>query len=488
MKTFLLGKAHRWDLGDATLHEVDWYRSLARQAREYCKKGHDPEALLRETINPVPQDAGVQATHDLDAITWRQAADDYLTEIKRTRRIKTYDGYKSIILRTPEFGPLLDKPIGEIPAHEIISAIDRIATERKRYTAAEGALRTVKAYFSWLSNKRRQAKYGVSSGLLANVDPPERPIATFATVKEAEDTRAKPSLPERAEIGRVLAFARNTAFDRYHSIAIEALVLTAQRRQTVVSMLEESIKPIDHSQLSTDCDFAIEGWAAWHIPPYFMKTGRTKASTQAHVVPLVSGLYEKLSDFRHETADSPYMFPAFRARRTGQALKYGHVSPELLTGCLALMPTTCTPHGIRRAFTSYMKQDLGYPTQLAALILDHVEGKNTKSTTDVHYDWTENLDIKMKMMRAWWGWCEEQYQLAIRRDPTLLNSTAWRLEIERRRSAVKGKPTRPPSEIGPPTEDQIVFATLRDMFAPGDPEQLKRRAEAKDFVHLLRRN
>jgi len=37
----LSGKPTRWDLGNSALHEPDWYRALAREAHDLCKRGID---------------------------------------------------------------------------------------------------------------------------------------------------------------------------------------------------------------------------------------------------------------------------------------------------------------------------------------------------------------------------------------------------------------------------------------------------------------
>ena len=42
VKLTLLGSERRWDLGDATLHEPEWYRALAREVRALCKVGVNP--------------------------------------------------------------------------------------------------------------------------------------------------------------------------------------------------------------------------------------------------------------------------------------------------------------------------------------------------------------------------------------------------------------------------------------------------------------
>jgi integrase len=436
VKLSLQGRERRWDLGDATLHEPDWYRALAREVRALCKVGVDPEDFIRRKISGVIEGPEVTEARDQKAAswTWEECVDKFLEYKAATRAIATVDDYRGKLKKEREWKPLYGKSMAEIDDSDVQKALDRI-TGRGTFGMAEGCFRVVRAMFSWAALPGQRKESGVAKHCLADVRPKDRPQITVDNLDEAEQ-HGLPVLPTQRELGRILAIAQSGVFPLSLSLAIELTLRSVQRRSTVSPCSKSQMEGI----LEADAPNVKKGhlyWTAWVIPPYFMKgrkATKSEPSTLPHLVPIPSDLAVRLDEFhRISGIDSKWYFPAAKPRRKGQPLKYPFMNPSTLSHVFLWMPgVCCSPQDLRRAFASYGPQVLGLSEAQTQLILDHTEGRG-ENVTSKFYDYREHLVEKIEMMAKWNAWLDQLADEARLADPDLCNAAVLRAKIEKMR-------------------------------------------------------
>lgn len=433
VKLSLGGKERRWDLGDAKLHEPDWYRALARDARELCKKGIDPADLIRSKTGDAIEGVGSSETREKKATlwTWEECIAEFLNFKIATRAVATADDYRAKLVNEPAWTSLHSKLISDIDDFDIQQVLDRIA-DRGAFGKVEGCFRIARAMFNWAAQSGQRKKSGVAKGLLADVKPRPRPQVTYKNVAEAQELN-QAILPEADELGRMLAIVQSGALPEADALMIELSLRTAQRRSAICPISAEQIEGVLKSDAPTvpNCHLY---WSAWVIPPYFMKgrkATRSKPATLAHLVPIPAHLAIRLDEYRQaKEKPSQWYFPAARPRREGQPLKFPFVNPSTLSHLFLEYPgINFASQDMRRAVTSYGQHYLGIEEEQAKLVLDHTEGRND-SVTSKFYDYRERIGEKIEIMAKWNAWLDGLADEARRADPILRDKDQLKAAIE----------------------------------------------------------
>lgn len=441
VKLTLDGRERRWDLGDATLHEPEWYRALAREVRALCKVGVNPEDLIRRKTSGVIEGTEVVEAREEKAAswTWEECVDKFLEFKAATRAIATVDDYRGKLKNEREWKPLHGRLMLEIDDSDIQKALDRIAS-RGAFGMAEGCFRVVRAMFSWAALPGQRKESGVVKHCLADVRPKDRPQITVENLDQVEE-HGQPVLPTPQELGRILAIAQSGILPPALSLAIELTLRSVQRRSTVAPCSKSQMEGVLEAEASSQ-HMGHLYWTAWVIPPYFMKgrkATKSEPSTLPHLVPIPAELVFRLNELHREKGvESKWYFPAARPRRQGKPLKYPFMNPSTLSHVFQWMPGVgCSPQDLRRAFASYGPQVLGIAEKQTQLILDHTEGRG-ENVTSKFYDYREHLSEKIEIMAKWNAWLDQLADEARNADPGLGNPTILREQIE----ALRGKKLR----------------------------------------------
>jgi integrase len=311
--------------------------------------------------------------------TFAEARDAYLEEVRRTRREATWRDRKSM-LNLKELAPLESRKVGLITRYElaaVVAAIHRSGRERHAAHLAE----CLRPMWGWLGRDAQQLQVYLKPGneSMAGLRAPER------TNREGEEGQGT-YVPPPAELGLILAIARSGALHPTLAAAVELLLMTAQRRRTIVP--------------ARRVDFVEEdGQLVWRIPPTHRKTARRLGSRRTHDLPLVGGTAERVRALL-TAGESDYLFPGVRPRRAGGTV--GHLSPDALTHCLEAMPgVTATPHDVRRGLTTHGQDVLGLGDDEIKLVLDHSEGRGSQDVTEGSYSKARRLARKAAVLEPW---------------------------------------------------------------------------------------
>ncbi|MBB4377222.1 hypothetical protein [Bradyrhizobium sp. SBR1B] len=443
MRTALHGKRTRYDLGLAVVGSddvgglsVDGARSLANQVATMCRKGHNPATFLAALASGVSMETQlrVEAARPKESWTWEKAKDEFLADVKRTRRPDTHRDYRGK-LQAAEFDTFAGRFVNTITRNEMAAAVAAVH-KRKKEVMAEGMVRVIRRMWNWLAEAARQDRTSVAEGVMAGLKAPDR------TRKEiGEPTRRKrapaPVLdndpkvgvgkaPPAIEIGRVLVVSRLGCLPARIGLGLELLIGTAQRRRTVTGANSADF----HEQ--TDDEIL------WRIPPYFRKSGRSARGEDTHSVPCI-GFAAAAARRLEELANADNtncLFPAGTSARSDD----GHAESGLFNDWLAAIPgVTWSPHGIRYAFATYGERDLCFRPGEGGVILDHLEGTEPDNVTSQFYSSDPQIRRKREMMRAWIDRCEEWAEMALKADPSLADSDGLYRAIRAERYKFKKK-------------------------------------------------
>lgn len=430
MRTKLHDKRTRFDLGPAVAGDadvgglsVDGARARAARVGEMTRHGHNPAHFLAALATGVSLETQlkVEAARPKASWTWEHAKQEFLDDVKRTRREDTHRDYRGK-LQPAELDRFNGRLVNAITRNEMGAAIAEVHGRRKEAMAA-GMVRVVKRMWTWLAAAARQDDTNVADGIMVKLEAPER----TRRVEVGEPTRTKPEshegdAPPPIEIGRVLAIARLGALPDRIGLGIQLLIGTVQRRRTVTG--------------ANSADFKGAGYEVrWNVPPYFRKTG-SKKGNRAHVVPCVgfaahaAGRLEQLA----KAENTNWLFPAGKTNRSDRP----HAESGLFNDYMEAMPGVAfSPHKVRHAFATYGEKELGFRVGEAALILDHMEGAEPDDVTTQFYSSDQQIARKREMMQAWVAWCEKRAAEAIKADKALLNAEMMAKEIRERRYKTK---------------------------------------------------
>lgn len=382
------GRFRRLKIGPVGMIDLTAARSIATAARELLATTPELpndhwlryQLLRRRIIEAPPADRPPPPPPRPTTWIFTEAVEQYLAEVKRTRREATWRDRRGM-LGISELKPLSQRPVGSIQRREIATIVADIHRSGRERHAAH-LCEVIRPMWSWLAADVQQLRSGVLGTDMALLRPPER------TNREGE--AATTHLPAIAELGRLLALIRAQVVDATLSDALLLLLYTVQRRRAVAS--------------ARVADFVEEedGSLTWQLPPLHRKTGRGKA--RSHDLPLPDAVaamvrrrIEAAAKAEHE---SPWLFPALRPRRRGDATS--HIHADSLTHALADLPgIVASPHDLRRGFATHLEELAGMPLAMLKTVLDHSEGQAPGDVTDVHYSRARRLGPKAAILAQW---------------------------------------------------------------------------------------
>jgi hypothetical protein len=413
----LHSRQRRWDLGAVVAGDDDLdgkiclatARARAMTVREMCRKNQNPDAI-------VARFGGTRAQADAEASppppvtspttwTWAQAKEAFFAELERSNRKDTLRDYRGK-LRVPEFQERFDgRPVAAITPNEVARAYADIHG-RGVEPMADGCLRVIKAFWSYLRDPIRADKSGVTSTIhdIRTLPRTRRedgdPNAEFNPDDEICDA------PPEIELGRVLVISRSGALPARIGYGLQLLLASAQRRRAVVGATRTRFKR--YAEIPDE--------EAWYVPSYWRKT-RSKAGSRSHLVPIVGfgatavRELDQLADFEGARG---WLFPGQRGTSDR------HAEVNMLNDVLEVLPQVdWSPHGVRYALTTYGERDLGFAKSESKLILDHMEGVEPDDVTGRFYSSDSGIARKRAMMTAWVDWLEHWATKALAESPLL---------------------------------------------------------------------
>ena len=402
------GAFKRLKLGPVRMIDLTAARSIATSARELLASTRDcpnehwlrDELLKRRIIEAPPLDRPPPPPLKPTTWTYSQAVEQYLAEVKRTRRERTWSDRRDM-LGIAEMKPLADRAVGSITRREIATiAADIHRSGRERHAAH--LCEAVRPLWTWLAGDAQQLRSGVLGTDMAQLRAPEK------TNREAEEVETY--CPPLAELGRLLAIAKADVVDKVLADALLLTLYTAQRRRSVVN-----------SRLS---DFVEEpdGSLTWAIAPIHRKTGRGKRRTHDLPLPTVPAAMVRrriAAAAADEESESVWLFPARRPRRAGDEVS--HVHADSLTHLLDALPgSNAAPHDIRRGFTTHLEDETGLDASELKLVLDHSEGKSGDDVTEKHYSRARRSARKAAILEPWAALLEKHAAAAMLGDLEVL--------------------------------------------------------------------
>jgi integrase len=134
--------------------------------------------------------------------------------------------------------------------------------------------------------------------------------------------------------------------------------------------------------------------AEWRIPAEKMK------ARKVHIVPLVTQTLAVLRDMEALTGHGCYVFPSPRAYNKGNI----PMSENAITSALRRMgfeKDQMTAHGFR-AMANTLLYEQGWPPDVVERQMAHMIGSNVRQA----YDYSQLLDKRREMMRAWADWLD----------------------------------------------------------------------------------
>jgi integrase len=424
----LHGDQRRYDLGPAIAGDEDvgglglaGARARAMRVAEMARQGHNPANYLAALAGGVSIETQLRivAERPKPSWTWEHAKATFLAEVKRSNRLDTHRDYKGK-LQPAELSRFDGRMVAAITRNEMATAIAEVHA-RGAEAMAEGMVRVVKRFWSWLAEATRQDETNVADGVMLKLAaPPRTRVELGEEAFDPEDEMG--DAPPEIEIGRALAIARLGCMPERVGLGLQLMIGTAQRRRAVTGANRWRFR--NYAEVNSE--------VAWYVPPYFRKSG-TKRGRRSHLVPCVGFAsiaqerLDRLSDFE---GSEGWLFPAGPTNKSERP----HAEAGLFNDYLQAMPGVgFSPHGARYAFATYGERDLGFKPGEGKLILDHMEGVEPNDVTGQFYSSDPAIARKRQMMRAWTEWCDGWTAKAVAEDRILLDCKTMGAEIRRRR-------------------------------------------------------
>lgn len=231
-----------WRVGDArTLFDPQAARDRAHEARKMLARGLNPADWLRSQEN-----GGAVERHfdpERDGWTWPETVAAFLEHIGRNRSPKTrYDYDKTLScpdIRAAKWNGRVLKSIVAGDIRKLKESIER----RGKVAQANHVLRVIKSMMSWATQRE-------GSGI---TDTPSPAIV----VKPTEHRRKLGRVPEPHEMGVIPWRLDDAVLPAAGRLATMLTVLTAQRRETIVSARQEDFTAWSERP----------GWGMWRMEP-----------------------------------------------------------------------------------------------------------------------------------------------------------------------------------------------------------------------------
>lgn len=350
------GKKQRVVLGNVAELSLEEARKLAYRAADAVKTGYiiDAAWVRDQRVDPSERKLDVATT----LWTFAEARQAYFDGMAVRLKESTQEDYRGY-LSYPELKGLERRPVAQITDDDLTEIVARIHASG-REGSAESMKKKLSAMWTWLARGAQRPKSGVRTRPM--IDVPDR---TAGSEKEA-------FYPYPSEVADLLERARAGELG-VASLVTVLVCLTGQRR-TVCAQAQR--RHIDDG--------------VWSIPPVSRKTANRRKDRTFHTIPWPEEVRIPRS--------GKWVFPASRVRRASEGKELANVHGSTVTHRFQDGDAGLTPHEIRRSITTTLK-GIGYHASQVRLILDHNEGRT--STMDIHYDGSEEIPIKRKMLQDW---------------------------------------------------------------------------------------
>lgn len=366
----LVGKQSTWRVGSiAALQDPKAARERAGEAKRLLTRGIDPSDWLkeREAGGPIVRTGDPKK----DGWLWEEAVAAFLLAKAKNSNPHTITCYRNA-LRCPGLRGVFDgRPMRSITTKDLREAVEAIDKSGKT-AQANLVLRVAKSLFSWCT---QQSMSGIA-------DTP----SAASIVKPREHEQRRGYVPTRDELAAL--FWRMDAAPAWPQARLAAalLVLTAQRRETVITARVDDLKPWDER----------EGWGMWR-----MEADPQLQIDRHHAIPLPPLAWAVVGCARQLAGASPWLFPQMRLRRAADA-GTAHMSGNVVADVLrAASGGTTSPHDLRRALATHGPDVLAMKDENTRKVLNHASGGNV---TTRHYAFHESIPDKTAVLGAWEDW------------------------------------------------------------------------------------
>ncbi len=401
------GPQVRVRLGDAKVWTLAQARSVAIDVRRHVEAGHGipaPEWIeLKRAALASKGGAEVEIPafmpRDTGPATWtfgeaREAWGAWMRReveagLLRDGTVRNYLG----TMGGPAIRALDASIVSRITAADVAAVVEVLVAEGKRSTARD-VVRVSKRFGPWMGAPGRKHLSGADPNAVAWLKAPK---------SGNEPKRRSPRLPA---VAYMLAVASHGVLSTSVGGAIELLIYTAQRRLSVIRARVDEFEPWPER----------EGWGVWWQGHRKIGQGAPTEDDPrhgAHALPLPPHVWWRIATYlafsRREAEErgmprSPWMYPAARPRRLGDAVK--HLSPDTLTHAVAAMPgIEASPHDVRHAFATLCQRDLGVATPVVGMVLDHANSDllevSDGNAVTRRYTLDQMLALKAPAMEAW---------------------------------------------------------------------------------------
>ncbi|SDM57211.1 hypothetical protein SAMN05216360_102476 [Methylobacterium phyllostachyos] len=353
--------------------------------------------------SPPPRDPALVAERersiaDLPYWTWETARTEYLAEVRRTLREATWKDY-SAKLGAPELAVLAGKAVRRVTEEDLAGVVFEVH-QSGRETHAVNLAAALRPMWRWMWKPHIRTRSGIGiEGVGADMSKLAAPPKSSARKVRANGKVAGRYVATAPEIGTVLGVARAGILDPTVSLALELLVLTAQRRRPIVDARVEDFVPWTEQP----------GWGVWSMGPAHRKTADKRDDQSRHALPLPPALWQRIAPQLRACSERglEHLFPQIRAWKLGDALG-GHMNEAGLNHRLLDLGVKASPHDIRRGFSTHAQKTLRLPRDSVKMVMDHNEGISSDDVLEGHYTVDDRLDLKQPVMERWLAWCDEQ--------------------------------------------------------------------------------
>src|SRR5690606_36394269 len=114
---------------------------------------------------------------------WVTARDEYLAEVERVNKRKTFVDYRNRLRNPAELARLEGRQVATITLDDATIAVADIHS-RGVESQAEHVAAIISAFFTWLAKPARRKDTGVEKGRMSDLEAPPRTLLTKATVKK----------------------------------------------------------------------------------------------------------------------------------------------------------------------------------------------------------------------------------------------------------------------------------------------------------------
>lgn len=402
-------------IGDAHTLDHDEVHRRTAKAKELFKQGVHPGEWLRQQEYGIeaPAESPEDAKPAPTGKTWEEVRDWFLEDVALVNlRAATYRDYRQKLHQKIVSEHLGGQYVNDItPDH--IRALRGALWETGNKRNCDSTLRVLK---SCLSKAADNLKLTGSVSPAASISPAPK----GAKIPNKSPHR-RPTPLELGQALRQLEEADNLLPQEKYGALLT--IYSAQRRMMV------STARVEDFDFETYRRF---NWCVWTVDHRKTNRHETPDADQDEQLHEIVLLGKALPVVESLIAASRYgqLFPKARKRRATDSAD-GPTDPALITGAFAKLNLPFRPHGIRKAFTSYLAETVDpdkFKTEEelmealkntqsrlddAKLVLDHAEGESG-SVTHKYYNRSQRLGVKAKIMKDWADFLDDCYEMALK--------------------------------------------------------------------------